>query len=375
MDLLRRFTGPFQLRRMPWALFAAAVLLSLIGALFIASAASAFYAKRHLTFLAVAVPVFFLTAMFDYRHLPALCVPAYLAGLSALAMLPVLGVTVNSARRWYDIGPVNLQPSEPMKYVVVVTLATYFAYRARLKRLLDVVVPLALVLPPMFLIARQPDLGSAVLFVPIFFAVAFVGGVPVRNLLILFVAGCLLAVAVWEVPGLIKPYQRDRFISFIDPDRNPRSSASYNARQATLAVVGGGLAGQGWGKGVLNRLRRVPERHTDFIFPVIAEEWGFFRTAAVVAFYLLVITLLGWITWQTPDPFGRMLAGGVMTVFAVQSLLHMAISLRLAPITGLTLPLMSYGGSSLVSTFGGFGLVASVAMRRAAPFADLHCEP
>ena len=372
--MLRGVTGQFELRRMPWVLPAAAVVIALVGALFITSAASTFYAKRHLAFLLVGVIAFFCMALVDYRHLPSLSVPLYVAGMVALAMLPVLGKTVNNARRWYALGPVNVQPSEPMKYVMVLVLATYFTYRAQARRLLDLAVPLALTLPPMLLIARQPDLGTAMLFLPAFFAVAFLAGVPVRHLVLLFAAACALAVAAWNAPGLIKPYQRDRVISFIDPERNPHSSASSNARQATLAVAGGGLHGQGWGQGILNRLRRVPQRHTDFIFPVIAEEWGFLRTGTIVLFYLLMVSLLGRIAWQTPDPFGRLLVGGVMTIFGFQSLLHVAISLRLAPITGLTLPLMSYGGSSLVSTFAGFGLVASVAMRADSSAVEPHPE-
>ena len=158
----------------------------------------------------------------------------------------------------------------------------------------------------------------------------------------------------------------------MDPDKNPSSSASYNARQATLAIAGGGIGGQGWGEGLLNRLRRVPERHTDFIFPVIAEEWGFARTSVVMVFYLLVMVQLARIALETPDPFAGLLVGGVLTVFGFQALLHMAISLRLAPITGLTLPLVSYGGSSLVCTFGGLGIVASVAMRPTASYARVR---
>ena len=141
---------------MPWVLLAAAVVLALVGALFIASAAPAFYAKRHVVFLAVGVVAFLCAALVDYRHLPSLSVPLYVAGMFALAMLPVLGRTVNNARRWYALGPVNVQPSEPMKYVVVLVLATYFTYRARARRLLALAVPLALTLPPMLLIARQP---------------------------------------------------------------------------------------------------------------------------------------------------------------------------------------------------------------------------
>jgi len=187
----------------------------------------------------------------------------------------------------------------------------------------------------------------------------------VRNLALLVFGGLALAVCAWITPGALKDYQKERLISFIDPERNPNSSASYNARQATLAVTGGGPTGQGWGQGMLNRLRRVPERHTDFIFPVVAEEWGFFRSAAVILLYLLLFV-------TTDELFGRLVAGGVFTIFAFQSLLHVAISLRLAPITGLTLPLISYGGSSLVSTLGGLGLMASVAMHGQGGFPALE---
>jgi rod shape determining protein RodA len=178
-----------------------------------------------------------------------------------------------------------------------------------------------------------------------------------------------LFAAAWCTPGVLKDYQKSRLITFIDPASNPESPAAYNAEQATLAISAGGLAGEGWGQGVLTRLGRIPEQYADFIFAVIAEEWGFVRTAPLVCFYLLLAVLLAGVARATADPFGRLLVGGVLAVFALQSFLHMAISLRMAPITGLTLPLLSYGGSSLVSTFAGFGLVASVRMHRSVEFA------
>jgi len=368
---LRKSVAGFRLKRVPWALLAGAVLLALIGALFIASAQSTFYARRHVQFLVLGVLVFCAVALFDYRHLASLSPPLYGLGLAMLALLPVLGISVNNARRWYDLGPVRLQPSEPVKYVMIIVLATYFTYTARRDRLRDLVIPLLLTVPPMLLIIGQPDLGSAMLFLPTFLGIAFLACVPMRNLVLLVLVGLLLALGAWFTPGALKDYQKDRVISFIDPERNPTSSASYNTRQATLAVAGGGLAGQGWGEGLLNRLRRVPERHTDFIFPVIAEEWGFARSSAVILLYLLLFVLMARIVNDTDDLFGRLLAGGVLTIFAFQSLLHIAISLRLAPITGLTLPLMSYGGSSLVSTFAGLGLVASVALRGRGAFSEL----
>lgn len=375
LSLLHLITGPFEFRKLPWVLLCSAVLLALLGALFITSAESFAFARKHLVFLAIAVVIFFCAALVDYRHLAAFSVWLYAGGLGALALLPFLGITINNARRWYSLGPINVQPSEPMKYVMVLALATYFTYRERLDRLRDLAVPLILTLVPMFFIVRQPDLGTSLLFLPAFFGIAFLARVPLRNLAILAVAGASLFTAAWFTPGALKDYQKQRLISFIDPEAAPHSAASYNARQATLAITGGGLTGQGWGSGLLNQLERIPERHTDFIFPVVAEEWGFVRTVPVMVFYLLVMLLIAREAWSTPDRFGRLVAGGVLMVFGVQTLLHMAISLRLAPITGLTLPLMSYGGSSLVSTFAGFGLVASVAMRKTLIFPDRREVP
>jgi rod shape determining protein RodA len=371
MGFIRSWTGAFELKRMPWTLLGAAVVMSLIGVLFITSAHSAALAGRQLTFLIAAVIGFFVVAFMDYHHLASLSPALYAAGCVALAMLPLFGVLVNNARRWYDLGPVRMQPSEPMKYVTVIALATYFSCTARRERLRDLIIPLLLVAPPILLIVSQPDLGSAMILPPLFLGMAFLSGVPIRNIALVIGIGAALAVVMWFTPGALHQYQKDRLLSFVDPESRPELSASYNARQATLAVTAGGPMGQGWGQGRMNLLRRVPERHTDFIFPVIAEEWGFFRCTCVILLYVMMFALMARIAIGTEDMFGRMLVGGVLIVFAFQSFLHIAISLRLAPITGLTLPLISYGGSSLVSTFAGLGLVASVATHGSRPFPEL----
>ena len=370
MRLLRAIIGGFSFRRTPWALLAAGVLLGLVGVVFITSAHSWGFGKRHLQFLAMGIVAFLIAAIFDYRHLASLSIVLYAGGIAALGLLPFLGETRNYATRWYDVGPFLVQPSEPMKYIVVLALATYFRYRSRLDRLRDLAAPLLLVLVPMLLIVLQPDLGTSLLFLPAFFVVAFLAGVPVRNLALIMVAGVALAGAAWVTPRVVKDYQRDRVLSFLYPDQNRGSPAYYNAEQAARAIMDGGPWGQGWGEVRRTLLGQVPESHTDFIFPVIAEQWGFFRTAALVLFYLLLIVLMGSLVREAPDLFGGLLAGGVLTLFAFQSLLHMAISLRLTPITGLTLPLVSYGGSSLLSTMAGLGLVAGVGARRARPTVD-----
>ncbi len=260
------------------------------------------------------------------------------------------------------------QPSELVKLILVVTLADYLRFQRRIDRLRDLLLPLGLTAVPMLLVAKEPDLGTSLVFMPVFFAMAFLAGAKVRNLVLIVLAGCLLGAAGWFTPvGGMKDYQKQRVLAFLDPAASRtrgqvETPAAYNSRQAMNAIMSGGLEGQGWGKGMLNRLKRVPERHTDFIFPVIAEEWGFLRTAGFIAFYLLLVAVLAVLAALERDPFGRLIIGGVMVLFAFQGLLHMAISLRLTPITGLTLPLVSYGGSSLVSTFAGFGLVASVRM-------------
>lgn len=364
MKSIRAAIGRVSLKRMPWYLPLAAVALTGIGAAFIWSSHSSSLAAKQLIFAGVGCAVFLGVSLFDYRHLTGAALPLYAVGLAALAGLPFLGHTVRGVRRWYDLGLFSVQPSEVMKYLLVVALADYFRLRRRPDRARDLLPPLILTGLPMVVIVVQPDFGTAVILLPVFFAMAFLGGVRVRNLAIVAAVGCGLLVAAWFTPGVLKDYQRDRVVSFIDPASNPESNAVYNARQAIIAISAGGLKGQGWGQGVLNRLGRVPERHTDFIFPVVAEEWGFVRTALTVCLYLLLMLMLAHLARRTREPFGRLLVGGVLTLFAVQSLLHMAISLRLAPITGLTLPLMSYGGSSLVSTYAGLGLVASVRMHR-----------
>jgi len=370
MRFVKAAAGRVFVKGMPWHLLLGGIALTGVGAAFIRSSHSAELAQKHLLFAGAGCGVFLAVSCFDYRHLASAALPLYATGLVALAVLLVLGVTVNYARRWFDLGFFYVQPSEPMKYILVVALADYFRLRGDRRRFKDLLVPLAMTAMPMLLIALEPDFGTALMLLPLFFAMAFLAGVPVRNLTAVALAGSVLLLGAWLTPGVLENYQRARIIAFIDPASNPESPAAYNAEQATMAISAGGLRGQGWGQGVLTRLGRIPEQYADFIFPVIAEEWGFLRTAALVCLYLLMVAFLAQSARGTREPFGRLLAGGVMTVFAVQGLLHMAVALRMAPITGLTLPLVSYGGSSLVSTFASFGLVASVRMHRSVEFAE-----
>jgi rod shape determining protein RodA len=367
-DLVSAAVGRASLRHFPWHLFLAMLVLTGVGAAFIYSSHSWQLAQRHLAFAGLGCVAFLALALLDYHHLASLAAPLYALCLASLAGLFVLGISLNYARRWYDLGFFHAQPSEPMKYVLVILLADYYRFRRRPDRASDVLVPLALTGVPLVLVVLQPDMGTAMTFAPVFLVVAYLAGVPLRNLLLLVLAGAVLVLGAWFTPGVMKDYQRSRVISFIDPGADPDSAAAYNAQQATMAVAAGGLGGQGWGQGVLTRLRRIPEQYADFIFAVIAEEWGFARVTALIVLYLGVMVLLALIARGSGDAFGRLLVGGVLTIFAVQTFLHMAVSLRLAPITGLTLPLVSYGGSSLLSVYAGLGMAASVRMHRSTDF-------
>lgn len=367
---VRLLVGEPSLKRFPFYLLLLAGALTGVGALFIWSAHSQSLALKHLIFAGIGVGVFLAVAALDYRHLSTLCVPLYLAGLMSLALLPVFGKTVNNARRWYDLGPVSVQPSEGMKFLVILLLAEYLRHGRRLERLRDLVPALVIIGVPMLLIASQPDVGTAIMFVPTFFAMAFIAGVRTRNLVLLVAAGCVAAGAAWFTPGVLKDYQRERVLAFVAPEGVEGSNAASHGQQAIRAIQAGGLRGEGWGRGVINQRGLLSERHTDFIFVVIAEEWGFYRTAGVVLLYLLLVVVLSLLTLLTRDRFGRLLAAGVTAMIAFQGLVNMAIAVRLAPITGLTLPFISYGGSSLISVYAALGLVASVFMRPSKAWVD-----
>jgi rod shape determining protein RodA len=360
LTFLQHLIGPFNFKHFPWGLAVASLLLSGLGCFFITSAASSALALRHAIFAGLGVALFAIFAVIDYHHLASLAAPLYALGLTLLLFLPLLGAEINNATRWYDLGVIHLQPSEPVKISVILVLATYYSCKGASHLWRDILLPLFLCIIPSVLIIIQPDLGTAILILSLFFVMAFLAEIPWKYFLYTTAAAVIILVASWSTPGVIRDYQKQRLLSFIDPASQPNSPAAYNARQTTLAISGGGLSGQGWGRGQLTQLRRIPERHTDFIFPVIAEEWGFYRTSAVVLFYTFFLVMIGWTAVKAKDKLGELLAGGIFSLFTIQGFLHIAISLRLAPITGLTLPLVSYGGSSIVVSFVLLGIIASI---------------
>jgi rod shape determining protein RodA len=224
-----------------------------------------------------------------------------------------------------------------------------------------VIFPLALTLLPMALIIKQPDLGTSLILLPIFFAIMFVAGTRIKYIFVLIAFGLASIPLFWFF--MLKGYQKARVVSFLWPDTVSSWGEGYHRMQSLIAVGSGGSFGSGWGSGVQSQLNFLPQGHTDFIFSVIAEEWGFYRSCAILCLYIVFLACSIGIAVNTRDAYGRLIVAGFTAMFASQILINVAMTIGLAPITGLTLPFISYGGSSLISSFIALSFMFNVRMR------------
>ena len=298
----------------------------------------------------------------DYRMLAEHSLFIY-GGLCALLIYVLFkGSTQFGAQRWIDLGPFNLQPSEFGRMTVALILAMYFGENRRGARNTgDLVIGGIFTAIPLLLIARQPDLGTAVTLLPVFFGVAYLAGLRMRLLAVIALAGLLLAPIVWKFA--LEDYQKSRIATFIDPSQDPRG-AGYQTIQARITVGSGGLTGKGWRQGTQGQYKFLPVAHNDFIFSVLAEEQGFIGVLVVLGLYLFVILRSLEAARLAKDRLGAYLVAGIIAGFAFQVIYNVAMSVGLAPVKGITLPLMSYGGSSLIAAMATFGLILNVRMRR-----------
>jgi rod shape determining protein RodA len=348
-----------------WVLLGVAVALSFVG---VAMVLSATHSGRHpdlylkqLALVGVGLLGLVVAAALDYRRLADRAFLLY--GLSVLALLYVLrfAPVIASTRRWILVGGFQLQPSELVKLAAAVFVAKVFAeYRQETLGLREVVLPGAAVGLLVLLIAREPDLGTAACLLPLFLAVAFLAGLRMRA--VLGLAGVILLTATLTWPFL-KDYQRTRIYTFLDPSLDPRG-AGYQKIQSQIAVGSGGFLGRGFLEGSQAQLGYLPARHTDFIFSVLAEELGFAGVVVVLGLYLLVLWRMLETARLARDRLGAFLVAGITASFAFQVVYNVAMVAGLVPVKGLPLPLMSYGGSSVLSSLMGIGLVLSVRMRR-----------
>jgi rod shape determining protein RodA len=312
--------------------------------------------------LVIGIVVFLVFLSFDYRMLAEQSLFLY-GGLCVLLLFVLLrGSTQMGAQRWIPIGPFNLQPSEFGRVVLALVLAMYFGENRRGARNTgDLAVGGLFTAVPLLLIGKQPDLGTAVTLVPVFLGIAYLAGLRMRLLAILALAAVLLAPIAWKFA--LKDYQRARITTFLDPEQDPRGEG-YQQIQARITVGSGGLKGKGFRGGTQGQYKFLPVAHNDFIFSVLAEEQGYLGVLTVLGLYLFVIQRSLQAARLAKDRLGAYLVGGIIAGFSFQVIYNVAMSAGLAPVKGITLPLMSYGGSSLISALASFGLIINVRMRR-----------
>jgi rod shape determining protein RodA len=348
-----------------WILLIAMVVLCFIGVAMIYSTTGSTNPRLAMTqvyAIAIGIIAFMVCLTIDYRALTDKSHFVYLVLLGLLLYVLVFGTTAGGARRWISLRVFNLQPSEFAKMGVALVLAKFFGENRRgAPATGDLVIGGILAAVPIVLIAKEPDLGTAVTILPIFLGIAYVAGMRMRILGILAAVAIVMAPIAWNFA--LKDYQKGRIETFLDPSQDPKG-AGYQQIQAQITVGSGGLTGKGFRKGTQGQLRFLPVAHNDFIFSVLAEEQGFVGVLVVLSLYLLVIWRSLEAARLAKDRLGVYLVMGLLASFTFQVIYNITMSAGLAPVKGLTLPLMSYGGSSMIATLASFGLVQNVRMRR-----------
>ena len=348
----------YLMRHVDGALLGVVLALMLVGLLVMASASNANAVRITAQFanMLIALGVLWAFANIPPHYLMRLAFPLYVLGMLLLVGVALFGEVVNGARRWLDLGVTRVQPSELMKIAVPLALAWYFDRHEATLRLSNYAIGAVMLLIPVALIARQPDLGTSVLIVASGFFVLFLAGLSWRVILGLAVAGAAAAPFAWSA---LHDYQRQRILTLLDPAQDPLGSG-YHTIQSTIAVGSGGWFGKGWMHGSQTHLDFIPERTTDFIFAVYAEEFGLLGSVVLLALFLLVIGRGILITANAPTMFTRLLAGAITLTFFTYAFVNMGMVSGILPGVGVPLPLVSYGGSSLVSICIGFGILMSI---------------
>jgi rod shape determining protein RodA len=350
-----------------WALVVAMFALCGIGVVMIYSTtsdptrASSHLWTTQLYAIFLGVIAMLVTLSIDYRTFTDKSHWIYIALIAVLVYVMFFGTVQMGARRWIPLKFFNLQPSEFAKIGVALVLAKFYGENRGAPLWTDLAIGGALTLLPLALIYKEPDLGTAVVLLPVFVAIAYLAGMRLRILGIAFLALLLAAPIAWTFA--LRPYQKTRISSFLDPSQDARG-AGYQQIQARITVGSGGLTGKGFRKGTQGQLRFLPVAHNDFIFSVLAEEQGFAGVLVALGLYLFVILRALEAARLAKDRLGSYLVLGVLASFSFQVIYNITMSAGLAPVKGLTLPLMSYGGSSMIATLAGFGLVLNVRMRR-----------
>jgi rod shape determining protein RodA len=323
--------------------------------------------KKQVITAVIGLGIVVVIASFDYRFFKVYAGFIYLATIASLLLVrvPGLGATdaTGTAQRWFEIAGFQLSPAEVAKLAVIVMLGAILSeIRTPEPTISDVVRILVIAAIPLVLVFLGPDIGTSLTITAIAVGMLVVAGTKLKHLLILTVAGLVMIFLAFQL-GVIKDFQRDRLIAFLDR-ANVSEDARYNLEQSEIAVGAGGLTGVGYGNGTQTNLDYVPEQHTDFIFTVAGEEFGFLGAMFVLLLYALILWRAIRIAALSKDPFGTLVAGGIASMFAIQMFVNIGMVIGIMPITGIPLPFLSYGGSSLLVSFAAIGMLESIHMRR-----------
>ncbi|MCC6525601.1 MAG: rod shape-determining protein RodA [Polyangiaceae bacterium] len=363
-----------------WPLFIAAALIAVLGVVNLYSATSVYIGTsraalaeiyiNQVYWLAIGGVAGAVVAAIDYRHIERFAYVIYTLGVFSLIVVAVLARDVRGAARWINIGSFSFQPSEFMKLCLVIAVAKYLHDdpRSEPRTLKDMAIPAVLVAVPAALVVRQPDLGTAIIMTLVFGAIVVLTRMRRSSVLIFVVSMAVILPVAWQYA---LPYQRARLTSFLNPTAD-LSGIGYHAHHARVAIGNGGLLGQGFTQGMQNQYRFLPDQYSDFPFPVFAEEWGFVGSMVLIGLYAFLVLWSVRIAARARDRFGAVLAVGCGAVIFWHAIFNLGMAAGVLPVVGITLPLFSYGGSSVTTVLLAVALLMNVSMRRNATFSPVE---
>lgn len=351
-------------RNFDYWLFGAVVILSIFGIAMIRSAIAgnidlANSDRNQSLFVIIGLVIILVVATIDYRYWSSLAKLFYVFGVAFLIVILLIGNLAFGSTRWINIGGINIQPSELVKIIMIIVLADFFARnRHRIQDIRTIIRSFGVTAFVVVWIILQPNLSTSIVIFVIWAAMLWLSGLPLKYIALFAVVGLVLAGLLFP---FLEPYQQQRIFNFIFPNPNASYGDNYNVEQALITIGSGGWFGMGYGHGTQVQLRFLKVRHTDFIFASMAEEFGFIGTVLVISLLVFVILRCIYIARRAADPFGELIAYGFAALLFFQTSVNIGVNLNVIPVTGLTLPFVSYGGSSLISLVLGIGLVESVA--------------
>jgi rod shape determining protein RodA len=360
---LSRRRGMLDRLHVDWLLLAILLALTAFGLVVLYSASDRSIATiyRQGRFFLIAYALMVFIAQLDLERVKRFALWVYLGGLVLLLLVPLIGSHAKGATRWLNIGGFQFQPSEIMKLAVPMAVAWYLSSRVLPPRFKYVIVALAIIAVPAALVAKQPDLGTAILIAAAGFFALLLAGLSWRYIVTAAVIFGAAAYPLWEY--VLHDYQRKRILTLLDPEED-KLGAGWNIIQSKTAIGSGGFFGKGWLQGTQSHLDFLPEGHTDFIIAVLSEEWGLRGVLFLLTLYLALIARGMWIAVHAQHCFARLLAGSMVLTFFVYVFVNMGMVSGLLPIVGVPLPLVSQGGTALVTLFAGFGLLMAIASEK-----------